>query len=138
MVRVKDGDLVSTNGVTRKVSSSFGYSVQIKFKSLVEEGSRIKVQTAVLLSPYDLGRRSARGTVSKLDRFIEGKTKVPYLLTFFLVMICIFFFPGTRSKSGGELDRVRDSGNHWRISFFSVFLYFRSILRSCSETNEEK
>jgi hypothetical protein len=77
-VRVKDGDIISTNGVTRKESSSYGYSVQIKFKSLVEEGSRIKVQTAVLLSPYDVGRRYARGTVSKFDRFIEGKTKVSW------------------------------------------------------------
>lgn len=83
MVRVNNGDVVTTTGVSRKVSMSYGYSVQIKFKSLVEEGSRIKVQTTVLLSPYDTGRRSARGTVSKIDRFIEGKTKVTFDQTCF-------------------------------------------------------
>lgn len=76
MVRVKNGELISTVGVSRKVSSSFGYSVMIKFKSPVEEGSRMKVQSSVLLSPYDAGRRTSRSTVSKIDRYIEGKTKV--------------------------------------------------------------
>lgn len=75
ITRVKDGKVISTVGVSRKISSSYGYSVMIKFKSPVEDGSRIKVQSSVLLSPYDTGRRSARSTVSKIDRYIEGKSK---------------------------------------------------------------
>lgn len=92
VVRIKNGEIVSTVGVNRKVSSSFGYSVVIKFKSPVEEGSRIKVQSSVLLSPYDDGRRTTRGTVSKIDRYIEGKSKVCLYIFLFCNFILFIFF----------------------------------------------
>jgi hypothetical protein len=133
MVRVNEGEIATTTGVSRKISASYGYSVQIKFKSLVEEGSRMKVQTAVLLSPYDIGRRSARSVVSKIDRYIEGKNKVGAARG-----VSLSSSPGTESQCWGELDPHRHTAHSWWFGVLSFILYFRPIFRSSSATNEKE
>mmetsp|Transcript_25071 Transcript_25071/g.36979 ORF Transcript_25071/g.36979 Transcript_25071/m.36979 type:complete len:214 (+) Transcript_25071:62-703(+) len=75
LVRINDGKVVSTSGVKRKVSSKYGYGIQIKFKIPAEEGSRIKIQKSLLLSTSDMGRSSARRGVSKISKFIDGGSK---------------------------------------------------------------
>jgi hypothetical protein len=76
MVRVHEGKVVSISGVKRKVSSTYGYSVQLTYKMPAEEGSRIKVQKSALLSETDIGRGSARSRTSKINSYIDEKEEV--------------------------------------------------------------
>ena len=52
-----------------------GYSVQLTYSKLIEEGGRAKVDDKLLLVPKDMGRRSSRTASSKLFTYID-KTKV--------------------------------------------------------------
>lgn len=79
MVRVHEGKVVSISGVKRKVASTYGYSVQLKYKVPAEEGSRIKIQQSALLSDTDIGRGPARSRTSKINNYIDGKAEVGWI-----------------------------------------------------------
>lgn len=74
-VRINDeGSVVSTNGLSRKEQGKLGHSVQLKFKSAPEEGSRFKVQHTTAVSSVNLGKRPARSMNTKINGFIDKKS----------------------------------------------------------------
>ena len=76
VVRIDEGgQITSTNGLSRKQSGKLGYSLQLKFKSAPEEGSRFKVQQTILFSGSNLGKRPARSLNGKIGKFIDSVTK---------------------------------------------------------------
>lgn len=75
-VRIDEaGSVTGTNGLSRKEQGKLGHSVQLKFKSAPEEGSRFKVQQTTLFSSTNLGKRPARTMNNKLNGFIDNKDK---------------------------------------------------------------
>lgn len=69
----EDGAITSTNGLSRKEQGKLGHSVQLKFKTNPEEGSRFKVQQTTLFSSLNLGKRPARTLNNKIREFIDKK-----------------------------------------------------------------
>mmetsp|Transcript_15450 Transcript_15450/g.25727 ORF Transcript_15450/g.25727 Transcript_15450/m.25727 type:complete len:232 (-) Transcript_15450:1996-2691(-) len=71
----EDGNVAGTSGLSRKEQGKLGHSVQLKFKSAPEEGSRFKVQQTTLFSSANLGKRPARTMNNKINGFIDNKDK---------------------------------------------------------------
>lgn len=47
-----------------------GYTVRLKVKLPVEEGSRIKAERPILYSVEDMGRRAAKSAATKINDYI--------------------------------------------------------------------
>lgn len=59
----------------KQKSNRAGYSIRFKARLPVEEGSQIKVEKAIILVPYDMGRREARNGVTSITKYIHtGKS----------------------------------------------------------------
>jgi len=68
----KAGAFVSDKLVREsKKSSTFGYSVRVKFRYPVEAGSTIKTNKEVLMSAQDMGRRKSRIWAGDIEKYIH-------------------------------------------------------------------
>lgn len=79
----------------KKTSRSAGYSVRLKLRLPVEDGSKIKTEQYLMFAPYDLGRRVSKTAVSGIRSFLESEERDRYYysrgrMITALGIICIF------------------------------------------------
>ncbi len=75
----KDGEYADPAKMKRERRSKFGYSIRLKIRQPVDEGSRIKVEKFVIYNPNDMGRRQSKSGATRIRDFIENKTPKLYL-----------------------------------------------------------
>lgn len=68
----QDGEYLDAEAMRKQKSNRAGYSVRFKARLPVEEGSQIKVEKAIVLVPYDMGRREARNGVTSVTKYIHS------------------------------------------------------------------
>jgi len=76
MVRIDSNGTVVEVGEGNRRSSAYnknGYSCQLSYNKPAEEGSRIKVEKTLLISPRDMGRRVAKSCSTKVYAYIDKK-----------------------------------------------------------------
>lgn len=66
-----DGEYLDAEAMRKQKSNRAGYSIRFKARLPVEEGSQIKVEKAIVLVPYDMGRREARNGVTSITKYIH-------------------------------------------------------------------
>jgi hypothetical protein len=57
-------------GRRRRSRSKYGYSIQFEFKHKSDPDSRVKSNRKILLTPFDLGRRSSRSYARQLREYM--------------------------------------------------------------------
>jgi hypothetical protein len=72
IVRI-DAEGVFVDPSRLKEKGRFGYTVRLKIRLPIEEGSRIKTEKLILFAPYDLSRRTSKIAVSKINAYLGNK-----------------------------------------------------------------
>lgn len=75
----KEGNFADPAKIKREKRAKFGYSIRLKIRQPVDEGSRIKTERYSIYNPNDMGRRQAKSGAQRIKDFLDGKTKQLYL-----------------------------------------------------------
>ncbi|RYH00697.1 hypothetical protein EON65_48860 [archaeon] len=69
---------IDRNGVfvdptrTKEKNLKYGYSIRLKLRLPVEEGSKLKVDKDFIFAPYDISRRTAKAAVTRIRAFLDN------------------------------------------------------------------
>ncbi len=75
----KDGEFTDSAKMKRDKRGRYGYSIRMKVRQPLEEGSRIKTEKWIVYNPNDMGRRLAKSGTTSIKNYIENKDEKLYL-----------------------------------------------------------
>lgn len=73
LARLTDkGEFIDAEQMRKMKNNRAGYSIRFKARLPIEEGSKMKTEKAIILSPRDMGRREARNGVTSITKYIHS------------------------------------------------------------------
>lgn len=95
VVRVDSNGLYADTAMIKESRSKYGYSVRLKVRLPIENGSKLKTDKNFMFAPYDLGRRVSKSVASSMKDFLDNSKAADFrqsrgrMITA-LGVVCIF------------------------------------------------
>lgn len=75
VVRVDENGMYADSDRMKDKKARYGYSVRLKARLPLEDGSKMKTEKAFMFAPYDLGRRVSKSAVTNIRAFRDNRNE---------------------------------------------------------------